>query len=123
MIEAIENLPDGVVGFRAKGKVTKQDYEQVLIPKVEAAFKHHKNLRFYYELGKEFTGIDPGAAWEDMLVGMEHFRHWQRAAVVTDVEWLRTTVNTLRFLMPGHIRVFGTAQAADAQKWIQAAET
>jgi hypothetical protein len=122
MIEAIAGFPDGVVAFSAKGQVTRKDYEEVLIPTVESAFKHHQNLRIYYELGPQFTGIEAGAAWEDFMVAMEHFGHWRRAAIVTDAEWLRQMVNALRFLMPGQIRVFATAQAEEAKRWILAGE-
>ena len=37
MLSLIEDLPAGVVGIEAGGKVTAEDYEQVLIPAVEAA--------------------------------------------------------------------------------------
>ena len=37
MIEIIAGLPDNVVAFRAKGAVTRQDYEAVLAPKVQDA--------------------------------------------------------------------------------------
>jgi uncharacterized protein YlzI (FlbEa/FlbD family) len=58
MIENIESFPDNVVALVAKGQVTKKDYEQVLIPKVEAALKRHDKIRLYYELGSQFSGVD-----------------------------------------------------------------
>jgi SpoIIAA-like len=118
MIEIIESFPDNVVGLIAKGKVTKQDYEQVLIPKVESALKHHPKVRLYYELGSQFSGIEPGAAWEDLKVGVEHLTRWERMAVVTDVDWIRHMINAFRFVMPGQLRVFSTAQASGARDWI-----
>ena len=36
MIETINDIPENVVGFRATGKVTKEDYEKVLMPAVDA---------------------------------------------------------------------------------------
>jgi hypothetical protein len=47
MIETLSGYPDNVVGFRASGHVTRQDYEAVVIPAVEAAFKHYPSLRLY----------------------------------------------------------------------------
>ena len=38
MIEKIPDLPDSVLGFTAKGTVTEDDYESVIIPAVEAMF-------------------------------------------------------------------------------------
>jgi hypothetical protein len=122
MIEIIQDFPDHVVGFRAIGHVTKQDYEQVLVPTVEAALKRHHKLRLYYELGSQFTGIDPGAAWEDAKVGVEHLTRWERGAIVTDVEWIKHMVNAFRFLMPGNLRVFPASQASQARSWILSTE-
>jgi SpoIIAA-like len=118
MIEIIQAFPDNVVGLVAKGHVTKEDYEKVLIPRVEAALKRHDKIRLYYELGSEFAGIDPGAAWEDLKVGIEHFTRWERMAIVTDVDWIRHMINVFRFLMPGQLRVFPTADAPAARAWI-----
>lgn len=42
MIERIPNLPNNVLGFTAKGKVTSEDYVKVLIPAVEKMLKEKK---------------------------------------------------------------------------------
>ena len=122
MIENIEGFPDNVVALIAKGQVTKKDYEQLVIPKVETALKRHDKIRLYYELGSQFSGIDPGAVWEDLKVGVEHLTRWERMAVVTDVDWIRHMVNVFRFLMPGQMRVFATAQTSEARAWIVEAQ-
>ena len=44
MIEQIEGLPAGTLGFRARGQVTAADYERVLVPDVEAAFALNRKL-------------------------------------------------------------------------------
>jgi hypothetical protein len=118
MIEIVAGLPDGVVGFVAKGRVTKSDYDSVLIPKVKEAVARRGKVRCYYELGPEFTGIEPGAMWEDFKLGMEHLLQWERVAVVTDAEWIRIAISAFRFLVPGEIRVFSVARAAEARHWI-----
>jgi SpoIIAA-like len=120
MIEIVEGFPEGVVGFAAKGRVTRQDYEHVLIPKVEGALRRHEKLRCYYELGSEFTGFEAGAMWEDFKIGVEHWSRWERVAVVTDIDWIRHTMSAFGFLMPGQVRVFATGQAAEARAWIAA---
>jgi SpoIIAA-like len=121
MIEIIAGFPDNVVAAAAKGFVTKSDYRDVLIPKVEESLKRHDKIRFYYELGPQFAGFEPAAMWEDFAVGFEHLGRWERIAVVTDVDWLRHTVNAFAFFMPGHVRVFANAQNGDARAWIEGA--
>jgi hypothetical protein len=116
MIEVIEGLPDNVVGILAKGEVTRKDYLEVVIPAVEKSLKQNAKLRLYYGLGSQFTAIDFGAEWEDFKLGIEHLSRRERAAVVTAVAWIGYAVSAFRFLMPGKIRVFTTAQASEARK-------
>lgn len=118
MIETVAGLPDNVIAFVAKGRVTRRDYDDVLTPAVEAALQRHPRIRCYYELGTDFTGMDAGAAWEDFRLGIGHLTKWEKVAVVTDVAWIRHTMNAFRFLMPGDIRIFATSQAEEAKTWI-----
>jgi SpoIIAA-like len=120
MIETIAGFPDNVVACAAKGHVTGDDYDRVLIPAVERALATHDKIRCYYELGAEFAGMDAGAAWRDFTVGMGHLTRWERVAVVTDVDWIGHAVNAFRFLMPGAVRVFPNSAKAEARTWVAA---
>ena len=121
MIEPLTGFPDNVVAFACKGHVTRSDYETVLVPAVERAFKRHEKIRLYYELRSDFSGIDPAAVWEDFKVGVAHWLRWERMAVVTDVDWIKHTVNMFGLLMPAQVRVFPVEQALQARQWIVAA--
>lgn len=118
MLEIIGGLPEGVLGVRAKGRITAADYVQVLIPAVDAALKRHNKIRFYYELGAEFEGIDAGAVFEDLNVGLGRLPHWEKLAVVTDVGWIRQAVSGFAFLIHGQVKVFPVAEAEKAKDWI-----
>jgi len=120
MLEPVPGLADNIVGFSAKGRVARKDYETVLIPAVEAALKRHDKLRLYYELGPQFTGIDAGAVLEDFEVGVRHLSHWEKLAVVTDVEWIRLAVGAFAFMIHGKVKVFPAAEARAARDWIAA---
>ena len=76
-------------------------------PLMEASLKRHHKVRFYYEIRCRF----PGAAWEALSIGIEHLPQWERVPIVTDVGAVRHTVNALRFLIPGEVRVFTTHEA------------
>lgn len=118
MIEPLKNFPDYVIAFACHGQVTKHDYDTVLVPAVMEALKTHDKVRLYYETASDFTGIDPGAVWEDFKLGMEHIMRWERIAVVTDVEWIKHTMRFFSFLMPGAMRMFSTSNADKAREWI-----
>ena len=114
MLEIIKELPDNVVGILARGRVTNEECDNVLRPAMEASLKWHGKLRLYYEVGSRF----PGAGWEDLDVAIDHLPQWERVAVVTDTGWVRQTVNALRFLIAGEVRVFTCLEAAEGRAWI-----
>jgi hypothetical protein len=57
---------------------------------------------------------------EDFKIGMQHLSRWERAAVVTDVQWIVHAISLFGFLMPGAIKVFSTKAADEARTWIVA---
>ena len=118
MIEQLSGFPDNVVAFVCSGRVTRADYDTVLVPAVTAALRKPGRMRLYYETGPDFAGLDLGAAWEDFMVGMETIARWERIAVVTDVEWIRHASGFFGFLMPAATKVFSRSEAARARVWI-----
>ena len=122
MIEPLAGFPDNVVAVVGKGRVTKADYDTVLVPAVVEALGRHRKVRLYYEIAGDFSGIDAEAMWEDFKIGMEHLLRWERVAVVSDVGWIRQAVRLWRFLMPAPLRDFSTSEAAQARKWIVASD-
>ena len=123
MIKQIQDVPDDVVAVVCSGRVTKTDYDDVLVPAVEKTLSKHKRARLYYEISPDFAGIAPGAMWEDFKIGIEHLARWERIAVVSDVEWITHTLRLFAFLMPGVTRIFPTSQAKDARAWIAASDS
>ena len=118
MIEMLTGLPDNVIGFSAHGKVTSDDYEAHIVPAVEAALQQHDKVRLLYQLGDDFDGFEAGALWEDAKVGLTHLAAWERIAMVTDVDWLRSVTKAFGFAMPGEVRVFGNAEIDAARDWL-----
>jgi SpoIIAA-like len=113
MLEIIEGLPDNVVGLVVKGRLTRNDCSEILLPKLRKSLDWHYKLRLYYEIRSRF----PGAAWEAIDLGLDHLP-WERVAIITDVASVRHSVQALRLLLPPDIRVFETSQMAQALAWI-----
>jgi len=118
VIEALKGFPGKVLAFACKGHVTQRDYETVLIPAVQEAIKQQGKIRLYYEIGPDFSAIDPGAVWDDFKVGMGHASRWDRIALVTDVDWIRHTIRAFSFVISGAVKIFPVADQAKAKEWI-----
>ena len=119
MIELIPDLPDNVVGFTAKGEVTADDYESVIIPTVETKLKEYGKIRLLYHLGPDFTGFTTHAMWDDAKVGLHHITAWEKIALVSDVNWICGTAKCFGFVMPGHVKAFSNNQLSEAKEWIK----
>jgi hypothetical protein len=118
MIERIPNLPNNVLGFVAKGTLTADDYEKIIIPAVESLFSHQDKVRFLLHLGEDFAGIEGAAVHEDFELALKHLNGWERLAVVSDVEWVRAMVRIFGLAMPGHVRVFHNRELIEAMQWV-----
>jgi hypothetical protein len=115
VLEAIAELPEGVIGFEAVGEVRAEDYRDTLIPAIERA---PGPLRLVYVLGDRFGGYSGGAAWQDAKLGIDHHGAWHRAAIVTDVEWVRHLAGAFGWMVPGMFEVFPLDQRDAAISWV-----
>ena len=118
MLEPIHNLPAGLFGLRAIGKVSKDDYDQVLQPLLEEARREGHRIRFLYHFGPEFEGFTAGGAWEDARIGLRYLRLFERCAIISDVSWIRGTTRVVGAVMPCPVRVFGSVEWQEAVAWL-----
>jgi len=118
MFEIMGGLPAGVVGVRAVGKVTGEDYERILDPAVEAALKATGSIRILFELGPDFTEYTPDAMLHDSEEYAHTWRHCERMAVVTDVGWVRSAVGLFRHAMPDSMKLYSMAELDAAKAWV-----
>lgn len=121
MIELIEGLPGNALGLQAKGEVTGEDYERVVIPAVDELREREQKIRLLYLLGPEFEGFTAGAMWDDAKVGLEHPFSWERIALVSDDDGYQRLFKSMGFLIPAKVKVFGVAELEQAKAWIAAA--
>jgi len=118
MVEEIPDLPDNALGFTARGTVTAKDYESVIIPAVEELLSSREKIRFLYHLGEDFKRFEVAAMWDDTKLGLKHFTGWERMAVVSDIDWIRTAIRIFGLGMPGDVRVFRNSELSEAIQWI-----
>jgi len=118
MIKLIPNLPHPVLGIRAEGKVTSSDYRSVFIPAVNEKLTKNAKIRLLYHLGNDFENYEPGAMWEDAKMGFQHYSAWEKAAIITDVGWVRNLSRFLGHIIPGQVKVFSNNEMEEGKAWV-----
>jgi hypothetical protein len=72
MISQLTELPEGVIGFEATGKIAAEDYRDVVVAALEQAAKA-RDVRFIIAM-RYFDGISGGALWQVLKMGIGHLR-------------------------------------------------
>jgi hypothetical protein len=117
MIERIEGLPAGVDGVRCNGKLTREDYDAVVVPLLEQVQREQRRLRCLVEMDG-FDGITPGAAFEDVRLGLRAMGSFDGCAVVSSLPWVGEVLRFVGFLLPYPVRVFPTDRRDEAIAWL-----
>lgn len=120
MVERIDDMPAGTVGFRAEGKLTREDYRGVLEPVLNEAVESGE-VRMLFRL-TDFEGLEPGAWFQDVKTGLGlgvgHHSAWTRSAIVTDVDWVAKAYRLFAWMTPGEVMVYGLDQLEEAKSWV-----
>ena len=121
MIERLEDMPPGTLGFRAAGEIERDDYDEVLVPALRRAVESGGGLRTLYVI-EDLDEIEPGALWADSKLGFDlgvrHHDAWVRSAIVTDIAWMARATKLFAWMMPGEARVFPRAELDQAKVWV-----
>lgn len=120
MIQRIEGMPEGTVGLRSSGELSREDYVDVLEPAMREGVDSGE-LRLLFVVD-DYDGIAPGAWLEDIKTGLSAwFRDrsaWTRFAFVTDVEWLAKAMHMFAWAVPGEVRICGLTEEEEAKRWV-----
>lgn len=122
MFTLIEDLPDHVIGIEISEKLRADDYTDQLIPLVNERLAKHDKLDLLCRFTGEWQGMEAGAAWEDMRLGLGKLGHWARMAIVCDIKWMENSIKLLRVFSPGELRHFKSADFDQAREWVCASD-
>src|SRR5690348_16056098 len=90
MIERVEGAAPGTIELRASGKLSREDYVEVLEPALREGVESGELRLVFVMTG--FDGLEAAAMAEDVKTGLRTWvrdhASWKRFALVTDVEWI-----------------------------------
>ena len=121
MIERLNDMPPGTVGFRAAGEIESEDYEDVLGPELRRALEAGGGLRTLYVI-EDLEEFEPGALWADSKLGFDlgvrHHEAFVCTAIVTDIGWIARASKMFAWMIPGGVRIFPRAELEQAKAWV-----
>jgi len=122
MLRSIPDLPSGIVGVAAEGRVTGADYRTIWRPLLAAARRENERLRVLYRLGPDLDGFTGGALWEDLRLGFEYLHDLERCAVVSDGKSLRVASELAGAMVPCQVRTFEQDAEEAAVEWLMSSD-
>lgn len=120
MLQFLNNLPENTVGLEVEGEVTKDQYDSVVVPKMEELAKRQGEINYLIILKSGIDSFTAGVWWDDFKMAIKHFNKWKKVAIVSDQSTVRTVTNLFGFTFPGEHRLFQTSQLEEAKSWLAA---
>lgn len=118
MIHYLPDLPSNIVGFKAVGEITEKDFSENVLPKVKALIEKTDQLNYLLVLETSIKNFTVGAWMQDAMMGIKHLTKWNRAAIVSDIEAIRSFTNFFSYLMPGEFKGFEHNDLEKAIEWV-----
>jgi hypothetical protein len=119
MISIINDAPENVAAFNATGDVTKEDFENLVIPHVKSKVEEFGELNYLLYLDTDLGNFTMGAWLQDVFLGIKNITKWNRAAIVTDKEGVQNFTDIFSVVMPGEFKSFPKENLYNALYWCQ----
>jgi hypothetical protein len=120
VVERIEDMPAGTIGYRATGKFTEDDFDQ-LGPALSEAVAAGP-VRLLLVTPPDFGGSEVKQMADHVrdLTGLGHRTDWKRIAIVTDSGWLHRSAPLWTRMVPAETKLFRPDDEPEARTWLLA---
>jgi hypothetical protein len=120
MIEVMPESQGNVIGLKFSGKITTREYEEILIPRLEALLREHGKARLMHVVDAGFEGAEAGAVWDDTKLGLKHRHDFEKLALVGEARWMAWLAKLCAKFISGEIKTFSLEQLQEAWVWLKA---
>ena len=104
--------------IEAKGKITKEDYLNNLVPFLDKIKNEGRRIKIIFHTADDFFGYDLNAVWEDFKLGIHHFHSFEKIAVVSDFGWIKNSMRFFSPLIPCSVKIFDGKDFSLAKDWL-----
>lgn len=119
MLEVMSECEPGVLAVRAHGVLTRDDYRDVLVPRVDAAVEAVGTIRVLFLMDEAFRGWDARAAWSNTCLDVRHRRTLEKVAIVGAPTWEQWCAKLADLLIAGKIKTFRRDELSTAWTWLR----
>ncbi len=106
-----------LIRVTVSGKLTGEDYD-ALIPAWERTIALHGSMRMLFVM-ENFSGWEPGAAWDDVRFEVTHAAKVQAVAMVGEKTWQKWMIKIGALFSPDCVKYFDHAQLPEAEQWLR----
>lgn len=118
MLQIMTDVPENVVGIRAAGQVTQDDYREIFVPAVERASKEFGEINLLMVFETQLSNFTPGAWLQDAKMSLKQFGKWNKIAVVSDEKIVEKVAHVFSFISPAVSKGFTIAELDQAKMWV-----
>lgn len=117
MVEVSTESTGNILVLRAAGKLTRRDYKDVIIPRLESIIRSHGKARFLLD---DFNGWEVAALWNDARFGLAHRNDFEKIGVIGAPRWVAWSLKLVALITSGEFRSFAASERGAALSWIKA---
>jgi hypothetical protein len=119
MFEIMSESAGNILGVRATGKLTDEDYKNTFLPKLASVLKEHDSANLLLFCDEGFEGWTPKAMWDDAYFGWIHRNDFNKMAVVSPPAYVDWCMKLSKHFMKGEIKTFTSDQLSEAWAWLR----
>jgi hypothetical protein len=118
MIEILPESQGNLLAIRGSGKLTARDYEELLIPSLEAIIKEHRKARLLFYMDSDFRGWDFDAVINYANFGFKHKKDFEKVAGVCGPTWVHWGMKLQTLFADSEVKTFSCKESPLAFQWI-----
>jgi hypothetical protein len=118
MITQINALTGNTAGFNLIGQITKEDYENIVIPALEKVSAHFAKINMMLVIDTDLSNFTMGAWMKDAAVGLTNLTKFHRVALVSDSAVVKAITEVADKVVPGEYKTFALKDLDSAKAWV-----
>jgi hypothetical protein len=118
MLELLSENEGNILGLKAQGTITLEDFRQTLAPRLAALIQNWGKARMLLYLEEDFQGFDLEALKGEAF-GSKHRDNLEKVAVVGGSFMINLQIRFGAALLGGEVQTFASEELEEAWDWVR----